>query len=77
MLSDEDERHEKNWMPVLSPEAPDLHFVYGCSPTVVVRYDDTSDTVTRELVLPAPHRATLPRGHAGDPVERRASLSRA
>ena len=37
-------RHEKNWMPFVLDNA--LHFVYRCSPTVVLRCDHTTGRTT-------------------------------
>lgn len=53
LLSDGRGRHEKNWMPAPGGDAGP-RFVYGCSPTVVVRYDDASGAVVPESIQPAP-----------------------
>lgn len=54
LLSDGSSRHEKNWMPAPSDDGAALRFVYGCSPTVVLRYADATGTVTPEIMQPAP-----------------------
>jgi predicted GH43/DUF377 family glycosyl hydrolase len=47
------ERHEKNWMPFVRDGA--LHFLYSCSPTIVLRCDVRSGALTSvaERELPA------------------------
>jgi glycosyltransferase involved in cell wall biosynthesis/predicted GH43/DUF377 family glycosyl hydrolase len=47
------ERHEKNWMPFVRDGA--LHFLYSCSPTIVLRCDVRSGELTSvaERELPA------------------------
>jgi glycosyltransferase involved in cell wall biosynthesis/predicted GH43/DUF377 family glycosyl hydrolase len=47
------ERHEKNWMPFVRDGA--LHFLYSCSPTIVLRCELDSGAVTNvaERELPA------------------------
>ena len=48
-----DGRHEKNWMPIASDGAS-VRFIYGCFPTVIVRVDETSGGVVREITVPGP-----------------------
>ena len=54
------ERHEKNWMPFIL--GSELHFVYSCSPTEVLRCDPDSGRLERVTRRSAPARAVALRG---------------
>jgi tetratricopeptide (TPR) repeat protein len=46
-------RHEKNWMPVVGDEAV-IRFIYGCCPTVILRYDNGAGAAVEEITQPGP-----------------------
>ena len=54
--------HEKNWMPVLDGEGEPFRFVYGCHPTVVMRFDGPGHPIQPEVIRPAPLIARRFRG---------------
>ncbi|MFT4039724.1 MAG: glycosyltransferase [Thermomicrobiales bacterium] len=60
-LSDGVTTHEKNWMPVVSPE-PHIDFVYSVAPTVVLRFDLRTHQMTALTERQAPPVARLLRG---------------
>src|SRR6185436_18492754 len=53
-------RDEKNWMPVVQDDV--LRFVYSCSPTVVLRFDEREGGIFEELQHPGPQMLAHARG---------------
>lgn len=61
LLSDGEERHEKNWMPVIGGDGT-LRFIHSCSPVTVLRYCDETGQVREEAKEAAPFVARRFRG---------------
>jgi predicted GH43/DUF377 family glycosyl hydrolase len=61
------ERHEKNWMPFVRDGA--LHFLYSCSPTIVLRCDVHSGALTSVVERELPAAAGFRGGSQGVAVD--------
>jgi predicted GH43/DUF377 family glycosyl hydrolase len=61
------ERHEKNWMPFVRDG--ELHFLYSCSPTIVLRCDVRSGAIMPVAESEAPAADGFRGGSQGVPVE--------